>query len=134
MKSINGNNKLERQINKAKKFLGIELVDHSNQYLKINDIEDKGNTYIILGEGIKYSKLKDLFILKPLNSNGRVFFVKEWAAISEMGSYYYGDYVIFKPYKEEDKILAKELSKGYDDLYNLEEFIRKNGLFLVKQR
>lgn len=134
MKTINGNNKLERQVNKAKKYLGIELVNASNKYLKINDIEDKENTYIIFGEGINYSQLKDLFILKPLNGNGNVFFVKEWAVISEMGSYYYGDYVIFKPFKEEDKNLAKELSKGYDDIYNLDEFIRKNGQFLVKKR
>lgn len=134
MKSVNGKNKLERQINKAKKYLGIELINASNKYLKIGNIEDKENTYVIFGEGIKYSELKELFILKPLNSNGEVIFIKEWASISEMGSYYYGDYVIFKPFKEEDKNLAKKLSNGYDDIYNLDEFIRKNGSFLIKKR
>lgn len=134
MKTINGNNKLERQINKANKYLGIELVENTNKFLKIENIKDKENTYIAFGEAISYSTSKELFIIKPINANGKVFFVKEWATINESNNFYHGKYVIFQPYKLEDKLLAKELAKGADDIFNLNDYINKNGSFLVNKK
>lgn len=134
MKTINGNNKLERQINKANKYLGIELVENTNKFLKIENIKDKENTYIAFGEAISYSTSKELFIIKPINSNGKVFFAKEWATINEDNNFYHGKYVIFQPFKLEDKLLAKELAKGADDIFNLNDYINKNGSFLVNKK
>lgn len=130
METIN----LERQINKAKKYLGIELEVVTNNYLKIANIEDKANTYIAFGEAVSHLIAKELYVIKPINGNGKVFFIKDWATINENGSYYYGNYVIFQPYTLHDKSLAKELAKGADDLFNLNDFINKNGSFWINKK
>lgn len=134
MKSINGNNKLERQINKAKKYLGVELEVATNNYLKIANIEDKENTYIAFGESVSHLRTKELYVIKPINGNGKVFFIKDWATIAEDNSFYNGKYVIFKPYSLQDKLAAAELAKGFDDICNLNAFIEKNGDFKISKK
>lgn len=77
MKTINGNNKLERQINKAAKYVGVNLKEVSNQYLKIEEVLQAENVIIQKGKTIdtKYG-LKVFFEVA-----GENFWINEYNTI-----------------------------------------------------
>lgn len=50
MKTINGKNKLERQINKAIKYCGVNLKEVSNKYLKVEKVLETENVIIQKGK------------------------------------------------------------------------------------
>ena len=122
-KNANGTNKLERQKNKAKKYLNIELVDYSNTYWHIGDY-DRENTFILF-TNFRIVKNGELVIIEPLN-RVREYFKKSFAVIYEERPYYYNAYVIFKSYGDKQHEELMELVSGYDDIYLLKDWIDKN--------
>lgn len=115
MKTINGNNKLERQITKAQKYLNIELVDSSNKYLEIKNY-DQETTFIFFGKP-KMVKNGELMVLETLN--GKPIFLKSWAGLVENN--YFGEFVIFKSWSGNHAELL-ELAKGCDDVWLLKDY------------
>lgn len=123
MKSVNGNNKLERQINKAKKYMDIVLEESSNKYLIIRDF-DKTNTFIVVNAA-KRVKGRELTVIEPANSNGKVIFKPTWATLKinnfKSG---YNELTIFQEKDPEKLNWLKELCAGADDIYTLENYIQ----------
>ena len=122
MKSVNGNNKLERQINKAKKYMDIVLEESSNKYLIIRDF-DKTNTFIVVNAARRV-KCGELTVIEPANSQGKVIFKPTWATLKinnfKTG---YNELTIFQE-KDPEKInWLKELCFGADDIYTLENYM-----------
>lgn len=120
------------------KYTGVTLKRTSNKYVKIMNIDDIDNTYIIFCDGnggkiekagfdseasITYSANKQMFIVKPVNSSReKPYFFKAFATIDNWDAYYTNDFIIVKPYFEEDKLELAELAKGCDDVWNLATF------------
>lgn len=129
MKTVNGNNKLERQINKAKKYLNLTLKEDTNKYLKVDINSIDNDVFIWFGEP-KTTKYESLMI-KPLNGNEKVFFKKEWATIKQT-NYYLGSFVIFKSFGENEYNELCEIAKGCDDLWNLKEFAKTKNIAIEK--
>lgn len=77
MKTINGNNKLERQINKAIKYVGVNLKEVSNKYLKIAEVLQTENVIVQKGKIVdtKYG-LKIVFEVA-----GETFWINEYNTI-----------------------------------------------------
>lgn len=133
MKTINGNNKLERQINKAKKYLNIDLVEQSNKYLKIADF-DKENTFIAVGDSWKLVKNGELIVIDSTNLE-KAIFKKEFGCLYEKDSYFNGSFCIFKSYGEKEHQILKEISEGCDDIWKLEDFIESKQMnFLIAKK
>ena len=122
-KNANGTNKLERQKNKAKKYLGIELIDYSNTYWKIGKF-DPTNTFILF-TNYRIVKNGEMVIIEPLN-RVREYFKKTFGVIYEERPYYYNAYVIFQSYGEKQQEELLELCKGFDDIYLLKDWILNN--------
>lgn len=83
MKTINGKNKLERQLNKAIKYVGVELKEYSNKYLRIEKVLETKNVIIQKGKIIdtKYG-LKLFFEVA-----GESFWINEYNSI-KLSEYY----------------------------------------------
>ena len=130
LKNVNGKNKLERQINKAKKYVGLTLADASNKYLKIIGIDDPANTYIFFGETNEY---EDKVIIQAENMDKGIF-VKKFATVqSQMwrnGGFVY--FTIFRPFFDNDKAACAENAKGAEELFNLNEWLKTNTLEIRK--
>lgn len=121
MKTVNGKNKLERQINKLKKYLNIIVEERSNKYLTITDFDEE-NTFIFIGTP-RYVKDGDLCLIEPINATEPLFF-KSWSVYYEKASWYfnYQDFVIFKTWEGNHKKVI-ELAKGADDVFLLKDFM-----------
>ena len=130
LKNVNGKNKLERQINKAKKYVGLTLAHASNNYLKVIGIDDPANTYVFFGETNEY---EDKVIIQATNMD-RGIFIKKFATVqSKMwrnGGFVY--FTIFRPYFDNDKKMCEENAKGAEELFNLNEWLKNNGLEIRK--
>lgn len=121
MKTVNGKNKLERQITKAKKFVGVELEEKSNKYLQVTNLESvASDVYIYFGNfadlQTKYGrKIK----FQPLNAQKEYWF-NEWGTIHDKN--YYDNFVIIKAYNDKLREEFSELAKGADDVFELRNF------------
>ncbi|MFW6273245.1 MAG: hypothetical protein ACOC2U_05655 [bacterium] len=127
MKTVNGKNKLERQINKAKKFTGVTLEEKSNKYLKVTDAEE--HVYIYFGDfadiETKYGrKIK----FTPVNAQ-KDYWMNEWGTVQDKN--YYDSFVIFKAYNDQLKQEFSELAKGADDVFELRNV---GSCILVRKR
>lgn len=134
MKTVNGKNKLERQINKAKKYLNIELVESSNKYLKIKNF-DKENTFIIFNN-FDISKNGEWALIRPVNKSNpdKPFFKKEFGTIN--GKMYFHkdvEFCIFKSFGNDEHNELLDLAKGFDDVYLLSDWIEMKKEFLVEK-
>ena len=119
MKTQNGNNKLERQINKAKKYLEIELVKFSNRYLCIENVNPNKKYYFVDPQSCSIVKNGKLLLIKPLNlKREKPFFFKIFAVL-KTSDYFNGGGFIVCPFWENDKEKMANLAKGYDDIVPL---------------
>lgn len=132
MKTVNGKNKLERQINKAKKYLGIELVESSNQYLKVKSY-DEANTYVVSKEAAKLVKNGELYVIKPQNWNDEIkpLFVKPFATIETDNLIWFKLNPEFV--SEEVKNELEEVLKGFDDIFTMKEFYKNSTWIEVRK-
>lgn len=130
LKYVNGKNKLERQINKAKKYVGLTLAHASNNYLKVIGIDDPENTYVFFGD---VNEWNDKVIIQATNMNKGIF-IKKFATVqSKMwreGGFVY--FTIFRPFFDNDKALCKENAKGAEDLFLLSDWLKNNNLEIKK--
>lgn len=122
MKNCLGSNKLERQINRAKKYMNIELVESSNKYLKIKSWAE--NTFVIVNN-TKLVKNGELTVIQPINGNGEVFFKNTWATL-RINNYKtnYNTLCVFVENDETKLAKLNELANGCDDLWRLEDFLK----------
>lgn len=124
MKTINGNNKLERQINKALKYVDLELKQISNNNLKIVKFSNKN--FLIAKESYKVldTKFGKKILIEPLNSDKK-YWINDYNTILLNEYYHKGAIVI----RVNDNQLNdfNELANGCDDIYRLDSF---NELFI----
>jgi len=122
MKTVNGKNKLERQITKAKKYSGAEIYDATNKYLKVRDAEK--DTYIFFGEFKDLdTKYGEKILIEPVNAEKPIW-LNKWATINEDN--YYDTFVIFRAFNDKMKAECERLNKGQDDLFNLKDLIKQD--------
>lgn len=132
MTTLNGKNKVERQINKAKKYLGIELVRASNKYLNIESVDSNKKYYFVSPTSCLVVKNGELLMVKPLNKKDeKPFFFKTFAVL-KTSEYFNGGGFIVSPFWSDVKKEMSNLSKGFDDivplnLKNLNEYKIKIG-------
>lgn len=119
MKTQNGSNKLERQITNSKKWLGIDLVEKSNKYLKIESNEKE--VYFVATGSVKElnTKYGEKFLVELMNSNKNYWIpnyrgVKAYDALGKHIGY------VLKFILDE-----KELLDGHDDIFELNDDLRK---------
>lgn len=118
MKTVNGSNKLERQITKAQKYMGITLEKDTNKYLKITNIEDKENTYIFIGSfDILETQYGTKVKFQPENAE-KAMWIDEYRTINDDN--FYCSFVIFKK-NEYNKAIVEKLEAGADDVFNLQK-------------
>lgn len=131
MFTVNGKNKLERQINKAFKYLEIKLSNLSNKYLEIEEF-NKENTFIAI-DNSKIVKNGELLVISPINLKDKVIFKPKWATLI-VNNYYnnYQNYVIFQEKNPEQLKVLNELANGYDDIYRLDDFLKKQKIQIEK--
>lgn len=119
MKTINGNNKLERQINKALKYVDLELKQISNNNLKIVKFSNKN--FLIAKESYKVldTKFGRKILIEPLNSDKK-YWINDYNTILLNEYYHKGAIVI----RVNDNQLNdfNELANGCDDIYRLDIF------------
>lgn len=130
MKNCLGSNKLERQINRAKKYMNIELVESSNKYLKIKSWAK--NTFVIVNN-TKIVKNGELTLIQPINGNGEVFYKPSWATLSINN--FKTNYNTLTVFVENDPIKLKrlnELAYAHDDLYRIEDFMEIKKIEIEK--
>lgn len=128
MKTINGKNKSERQINKTQKYLNIELKNNSNNYFEIESF-DSSKAFAFLGEAKLIDKYQS-FAFNPLNSkDGKAIWKKTFAVMKatlDKKNFFY----IFNSYEGDHQKLL-DLSEGHDDIIKLSSistkiFVEKN--------
>lgn len=128
MKSINGNNKQERQINKAKKYLNIDLKNSSNNYLEIEKFDEE-NTFAFLGEG-KIIEQFGSYAFNPVNSKDEKAIWKKTYSVIEATLNKKQSFFIFKSWDGDHSKLI-DLAIGCDDLIKLSDFKGKK-IFIKK--
>ena len=120
MKTVNGNNKLERKINKAEKYVGVILEEKTNKYLKVVDCDD--DNYIYFGEyNIIDTKYGVMVVIDPSNSP-KAFWINEYETVHDNN--YYGSFVILKA-NDYNRDLLKRLDEGKDDVFKLKDILDK---------
>lgn len=131
MKTVNGNNKLERQINKALKYNELVLVEDSNKYLRIEKWNES-KTFFVSNESVKFgsNQYGEYAMLIPLNI-AKPIFIKPWNVINAYGldGGQVGYFVY--TYKDSDAATLNDLVKGDDGVLNLNPEI--NNRFRIKK-
>ena len=120
MVSVNGKNKLERNINKLKKYFGLELIINGKNGVL------QGNMEGIVGVprySVKVVKNGDLLVINLANDD-EPFFVKPFFAFTDKKN----KWVYFKPYGQKIIDRINHLIKGADEVFKLSE-IMKNNLY-----
>ena len=129
---------VEWQIRNAEKYLGIELLNNSDQYLEIGKIENPENTYVVFNEiytnneggvesTIKTAKNNTLFVVNPIDNKKKTpYFFKAFTCMYvKMSSCFENkSFLIVRPWFEDDKKDFTDLAKHSKDVFNLQEFIR----------
>lgn len=133
MKSINGNNKTERLINKAKKYLDINLRPKSNKYWIVEDESLNQSHFIVLASSIKKinSKYGECLRIKPLNSkDDKCYFVPIYKALHIT---YWSSNVYLIKVNDKDIEELLDLASGCDDIMTAKSYSsNSNGIVLDK--
>lgn len=131
MKTVNGNNKLQRQINKALKYNEMVLVEDSNKYLRIEKWNES-KTFFVSNESVKFgcNQYGEYAMLVPLNI-AKPIFIKPWNVINAYGldGVQLGYFVYV--WKDEHAATLNDLVKGDDGLLNLNPEL--NSRFRIKK-
>ena len=113
MTTINGKNKTERLINKAKKYVNVDLRSTSNKYF-VAATDDKN--VLVADKGtwsIKKTRYGVKYLIEP-NNLEKPFWIAHFAVVEgSLGQ------LIFKPWKMTDEI--EKCLIGRDGLYRLTE-------------
>lgn len=137
MKTTNGNNKLERLINKAYKYLSITLKKASNKYLYIEKVDENDNEMVLLAPlnsaKLASTKYGSKYAINVDNIEETIW-VASFAAI-ELNNYH-NDLIIFKINKNYvSESLWKNIEealKGFDDIWLVSEFIKKKTIYVLQ--
>ena len=126
--------KLETQIYRAKKWLGVQLVDNGSKNLLVDASNSSlEGVYILIGKPRKY---QDKYIINGTNFHKSIF-SKQFACINS--AYWdnnvkrFIDYIIFKPYFEDDKEMCARVAKGADGLFDFASYLMTNPQFRVRK-
>lgn len=137
MKTTNGNNKLERLINKAYKYLSITLKKASNKYLYIEKVDENDNEMVLLAPlnsaKLVSTKYGSKYAINVDNIEETIW-VASFATI-ELNNYH-NDLIIFKINKNYvSESLWKNIEealKGFDDIWLVSEFIKKKTIYVLQ--
>ncbi|MBN4089702.1 hypothetical protein [Mycoplasma enhydrae] len=136
MKTINGKNKLERQINRAKKYLGIDLEVESNRYLRVKKQEYENNIFVISPSACRYSKNCDWLLIDPINwPLTKPIIIKPFKSIW-INNFRNPPIVIFQVnfdyLSENEKQALEHCLNGYDDIFSLNYWLTTQNIYIKK--
>lgn len=133
MKSINGNNKTERLVNKAAKYLNLTLKPKSNKYWSVEEESLDQSHFIVTSNSIKKinTKYGQCFKITPLNSkNEKSYFVPIYKA---MHITYWSSNVYLIKANDKDVAELLDLAKGFDDIMLAKDYSTNvNGIIVDK--
>lgn len=129
LKNVNGTTKNERMVNKAKKYLGVELVKYSNQYHKINQIlENENELFVVSSESIDFvtTKYGKKAVIEGLNMQKEIW-IDEWKTLPLFINNNIKEYLVRVNYEPYLKIIS-EAAKGSDDIELLKNVLKNRIL------
>lgn len=131
MKSVNGNNKAERLVNKAKKYLDLTLRLASNKYWEIEKDSLNDSHFIVLPSTIKVvnGKFGQCLRIQPLNSiDDKCYFIPIYKA---MHLTHWGKNLYLIKVNDKDIPEFLEIAKGDDDVITAISWIDTNETIQV---
>lgn len=137
MKTVNGNNKEERLINKAKKYLGLDLIWTSNKYTKIAPNQTISDNLILVAPSavkILNTKYGEKLLIEPINAKEDFqIWEQPWKAIKAYNGAG-GDAGLIVNLSDANiqKLVDSGLLDGADDIFKLNTLDTKTYYFSTK--
>ena len=138
-KNINGKNKAERTLNKAKKYLNLDLMNNSNQYYRVDEskpIDD--NLLLYTGDDWKIVDTKYGRKVYAETDNAGELWLTDWATliVKVVNTHdFMKDAVLFKiSPKQKNYELLKEKAIGCDDIWTVKQWIADKCKVLVNKK